>query len=67
MIRRNASPEAQEQAWRLPGGYTIPLVAMAICVWLVAQSKGEDWIKVSILLAIGIVLYLVEKWYYSRK
>jgi hypothetical protein len=36
-------------------------------VWLVAQSHGEDWIKVSILLLIGIVLYLVEKWYFARK
>lgn len=67
IIRKNASQEAHEQAWRLPGGYTIPLVAMGICVWLVGQSKGEDWVNVSVLLAIGIVLYLVEKWYYSRK
>ena len=36
-------------------------------MWLVAQSKGEDWIKVSVLLVIGVVLYLIEKWYYSRK
>ena len=67
IIRRNATPEASERAWRLPGGYTIPAIALAICVWLVAQSEGEDWIKVSILLIIGIVLYSVEKWYYSRK
>jgi len=66
VIRKNASPEAQEQAWRLPGGYAIPLLALGICVWLVAQSKGEDWINVSILLAVGIALYLVEKWYYAR-
>ncbi len=67
VIRRNASPEAQEAAWRLPGGYAIPLVALGICMWLVAQSKGDDWINVSILLAIGIVLYLIERWYYSRR
>lgn len=67
VIRKNASDEAQEQAFRLPGGYTIPLIALGICVWLVAQSKGDDWIKVSILLAIGIALYLIEKWHYSRK
>ena len=67
VIRRNASPQAREQSWRLPGGYAIPLVALGVCIWLVAQSKVEDWIKVSILLAIGIGLYLVEKWYYARK
>ena len=66
-IRRNASDEVREQAWRLPGGYTIPLVALGICGWLVAQSKGEDWIKVGILLAIGLALYALEKWYYARE
>jgi len=67
VIRRNASVEAREQSWRLPGGYAIPIAALFICIWLVAQSKTEDWIKVSVLLAIGISLYLVEKWYYARK
>ena len=67
VIRHNATPEVSEQAWRLPGGYAIPLAAFVVCLWLVAQSKWEDWKKVSILLAIGVVLYLVEKWYYARK
>jgi amino acid transporter len=67
VIRSKAAPEVRESAWRLPGGFTIPVVALVICFWLVAQSKGEDWVKVSILLVIGLVLYLVEKWYYARK
>ena len=67
IIRRNASDAARENAWRLPGGYTVPIIALAICVWLVAQSQIEDWIKVSVLLLIGIALYLVEKWYFARK
>ena len=67
VIRRKASDEAHARAWRLPGGYTVPIIALAICVWLVAQSQGEDWIKVSILLVVGLVLYLAEKWYFARK
>lgn len=66
VIRKNATREASEKAWRLPGGYVIPAFALAICLWLIMQSKGEDWVKVSILLAIGVILYLVEKWYFSR-
>lgn len=66
-IRKQAGPEASAAAFRLPGGYTIPAIAFAICLWLVAQSKGDDWIRVSVLLAIGIALYLAERWYYSRK
>jgi amino acid transporter len=56
-----------ESAFRLPGGYAIPMAAFAICLWLVAQSKADDWVRVSVLLAIGIALYLAEKWYYGRK
>jgi len=66
-IRRKASAQAIERAWRLPGGYVIPALALVICIWLVMHSKSGDWVKVSVLLAIGIVLYLIEKWYYSRK
>jgi len=67
VIRKNATPEAREREWRLPGGYAIPALALVICMWLVAQSHREDWAKVSVLLVIGIVLYVVEKWYYARK
>ena len=45
----------------------IPVAGFAICLWLVAQSKADDWVRVSVLLAIGIALYLAEKWYYGRK
>ncbi len=66
VIRRQASPEQEAQAWRLRGGLTVPILALGVCGWLVAQSKGDDWIRVGVLLAIGIALYAVEKWYYAR-
>ncbi len=67
VIRRKATPAERERAWQLPGGYLVPAFALAICLWLVAQSDGQDWVKVSVLLAIGVVLYLVEKWHYARR
>jgi len=67
VIRSKASEEARQRAWRLPGGYAVPVIALAICVWLVAQSQVGDWIKVSVLLLIGIALYLVERWYFARQ
>jgi len=66
-IRRDASAEVREHAYVLKGGYTIPGVGLLICIWLVMQSKAESWKVVAILLVIGVVLYLIEKWYYSRK
>jgi len=66
VIRREATPEQHEQAWRLRGGLLVPIFALGVCGWLVAQSKGDDWVRVGVLLAIGIVLYALERWYYSR-
>lgn len=66
-IRRAATPEVRAASWRLRGGYSIPIAAMLICFWLVAQSHADDWLRVSVLLAIGVALYLAERWYYSRQ
>ena len=60
-IRRNASAEIRKQAYRLKGGYSIPILALAICIWLLMQSKTESWIAVSILIAIGMFFYWIEK------
>ncbi|MBT8101993.1 MAG: APC family permease [Gammaproteobacteria bacterium] len=60
-IRRNASVETRAQAYRLKGGYAIPVLGLAICIWLLMQSKAESWIAVSILIAIGIFFYWVEQ------
>jgi len=60
-IRRNASEEVRKKAYRLKGGYSIPIIALAICTWLLMQSKAESWIAVSILIAIGFFFYWIEK------
>ena len=66
VIRRQATPEQQAQAWRLRGGLLVPILALGVCGWLVAQSNGDDWLRVGVLLALGLALYALEKWYYSR-
>ena len=66
-IRQQASEEDKAEAFRLPGGYTIPLIALAICLWLTAQSTAESWKMLGILLAVGGVLYLVEKLLFNRR
>lgn len=65
-IRRNADEAARQKAYRLKGGYTIPVIGLGICLWLLAQSKLESWIAVSILLTIGWVFYAIEKLTMSR-
>ena len=60
-IRRKADEETRREAYRLPGGYAIPGVGLVICVWLLTHSKAESWVALSILVAIGLVLYALEK------
>ena len=60
-VRRNASEAVREKAYRLPGGFAIPVAGLAICVWLLLQSKAESWIGVSILFTIGLLFYALEK------
>ncbi|MDP5070297.1 MAG: APC family permease, partial [Congregibacter sp.] len=46
-IRRNASEAVRAGAYRLKGGYLIPVIGFGICVWLLLQSKAESWTAVS--------------------
>ena len=66
-IRRNADSEARQRAFRLKGGYTIPLVGLLICVWLLAQSKSESWIAVAMLLGVGWIFYAAAQFARFRR
>ena len=65
-IRRNADEAARQKAYRLKGGYTIPIIGLGVCLWLLAQSKVESWIAVGILLGIGWIFYAIENWTTSQ-
>ncbi len=59
-IRHKADEDAKQRAFRLQGGYAIPLLALAVCLGLLAQSSLKSWIAVAILLSIGWLFYAVE-------
>jgi amino acid transporter len=66
IIRNRASNAMKARAYRIRGGYLVPLIGLAICVWLTAQATAENWRTVGILLAIGFVLYAVERRFLAR-
>ncbi len=66
IIRNRASDAMKARAYRIRGGYLLPLVGLAICLWLTAQATAENWRTVGILLAIGLVLYAVERRFLNR-
>lgn len=65
-IRRNADADARARAFRLRGGYAIPVIAVIICFWLLAQSERDSWIAVVSLLVVGWLFYALERWSQSR-
>ncbi len=65
-IRNRASDEMKARAYRIRGGYAIPLAGLLICLWLTAQANVQNWRTVGILLTIGLVLYAIERRFLNR-
>ena len=61
IIKKHADPEVVASAFRLPGGYTIPVIALGLCIWIASHSKPESWIFTGGLLLVGLALFGIEK------
>lgn len=56
VLRRDA---VDHKHFRTP--LVLPYLAIASCILLLAQQSGVVWLRAGILLAIGVVLYLVRR------
>jgi len=61
IIKKQADPEVVATAFKLWGGYTIPVLALGLCVWMASYSSIESWKFVGGLLVVGLVLFGIEK------
>ena len=61
IIRKQADAETRAQAYHIKGGYTVPIIGLAICIWLTTHASVEDWRTIGMLLGIGLALYIVER------
>ena len=52
---------ASERAIRLPGGPTIPIAALAICVAFLASAHPKNWLAGGIALAIGAAIFFTRR------
>ena len=57
VIRKHATEEERQEAYKLKGGYLIPILAMILCVWIGMQSEMRSWVVTGGLLAAGLALY----------
>jgi amino acid transporter len=61
VIKKQADPEVAASAFKLPGGFTIPALAIALCIWVAFQSSLESWTLTGGLVLIGLLLFAIEK------
>ena len=61
VIKSRADADTRKNAFRLRGGYVIPVLALGICVWMASHSSAESWKFVAGLLAVGLLLFGIEK------
>ena len=61
IIKKQADPEVASTAFKLWGGYTIPVLALGLCIWMASYSSIESWKFVGGLLAVGLILFGIEK------
>lgn len=61
VIKGKADYLTISRAFKIPGGYTIPIIAFVLCLWLASNSSAESWQLVGILLASGLALYWLEQ------
>lgn len=61
IIKKQADPEVASTAFKLWGGYTIPVLALGLCIWMATYSSVESWKFVGGLLVVGLILFGIEK------
>ncbi|WP_206916664.1 APC family permease [Alicyclobacillus suci] len=47
--------------FKLPLGMTIPVIAAALCVWLLCQESDSQLLAAFIALVIGLILYAISR------
>ncbi len=58
---RRKKVSASGPVFRLVGGYTIPFLAAAIIIWLLAQATLTEWMGVGLLLLVAAALFISRR------
>lgn len=51
----------REDQFKLPGGMVIPVIGLALCLWLTTHASMKSWLTMLVFAAIGTVLYLLNR------
>ncbi len=61
VIKGHADTAAIARAFKIKGGYTSPVIALVLCLWVASHSSPDSWKLVGGLLAAGLVLFWLEQ------
>jgi basic amino acid/polyamine antiporter, APA family len=61
IILRIKRPEAR-RPFRVPLGYTIPILGVAFCIYLMVSLSVMTWVRFLVWLDLGMIIY----WFYGR-
>jgi basic amino acid/polyamine antiporter, APA family len=59
-LRKN-SPEASEKTFRAPGGLIIPILAVAVIIWLLSGLSNQELIAMAVFIMVFSVIYFAAK------
>jgi amino acid transporter len=51
----------REGQFRLPGGMSVPLLALGLSIWLMTHAPLKSWLITAAFMALGTILYVVTR------
>lgn len=63
---RRRDVRASESVFLLPGGFTVPALAGAVIIWLLAQAARAEWAGIGILIVVASVYYFARRTHVRR-
>ncbi len=58
---RKIKTEASEKTFHVPGGITIPILAICVILWLLSSLKKEEFISIAIFILVFSLIYFATK------
>jgi basic amino acid/polyamine antiporter, APA family len=65
IVLRRTQPD-MERGFRVPWVPVLPLIGIALCIYLMTRLEAETWLRFGVWLAIGLAIYLAYGRTHSR-
>ena len=60
IVLRRRDVQTDGRPFLVPGGPIVPVLACGVCVWLLAQETGKEFLTMSAVVVVASVIYLVR-------